>query len=160
MGITRAIELNTVSFHSSSSREDVSYNANLVKSQVDSFFPVLGEISRPKIREFEVRNLERCVLNQSATLSSDPFNLLVDRFHRVAFRGEGLGNVLAPVSSRASIDHAEWVNALREYVQHNFVRERAVVVGVGLSLDRLSGLVQTSLSALPSGSDQISKATK
>jgi predicted Zn-dependent peptidase len=101
--------MNTVSFHASSSREDVSYNANLARNQVEAFFPLLGEISRPKIREFEIRTQEKCVLNQSATISSDPMNLLVDRFHRVAFRGEGLGNALAPVSSRASLDHAGWV---------------------------------------------------
>jgi len=160
VGITRAIEMNTVLFKSSVSREDISYNASLAKYQVESFFPTLGEITRPKIREFEVAVLESNLVEQSATLNSDPLNLLSDRFHRVAFRGEGLGNSISPFHSRLSLDHAQWVEVLHKYVSNYFVRERAVLVGVGVSSEQLEAHVSSYLSVLPSGKDAIPRTQK
>ena len=138
-------------FYSSASREDVSYNARLARYQVEQFLPLLGEVSRPRIREFEVRAVSPGVVQEATTLSKDVKQVLVDRFHRVAFRGAGLGLPISPLSARASLSAAQWTKVAREYVDNYLVKERAVLVLTGFDSKEVAPLVTQALACLPSG---------
>lgn len=142
--LTRLIEATTHSFAAQSSRAGLSFNAEVLRSNVSDTVALLGEVLRPRLPEWEVRD-QREVIASSVSKSSDE---LLDLVHHVAFRGQGLGNPTGiPAWNLANLSH----EALQAYVARFYTGNNVALVGVDVDHDELVKAAEDAIGSLPAG---------
>eukprot|EP01094_Clydonella_sp_ATCC50884_P015827 TRINITY_DN2648_c0_g1_i1.p1 TRINITY_DN2648_c0_g1~~TRINITY_DN2648_c0_g1_i1.p1 ORF type:complete len:447 (-),score=140.03 TRINITY_DN2648_c0_g1_i1:451-1791(-) len=142
--LTRLIESTTHSFRASADREGLSYNMEVMRDNVSPAVELLGDMLRPRLPEWEVRDQKAELAGRKGSSGDDTIDLV----HHVAFRGQGLGHPTGvPAWNFDNLSH----EALQEYVAQHFTGANVALVGVGVDHAQFVKDAEKAIGSLPAG---------
>jgi predicted Zn-dependent peptidase len=122
---------NVHSFQVQRGREATSFSCQVLREEVPSAASLLLDIARPRVLEYEIRDVADAVVADTEEALSSPDLFLEDEVHSTAFRAVGLGRSLYARS--ASLTQEQLIG----YLFSNWRAEFATVVGVNVPHQQL-----------------------
>jgi len=115
---------------STSGREDVTYNVEVIREFAPLAIPlIIGNVLFPRLLPWEMKAVHEKVKQQRDALQSDPDAMTRELLHQAAFCNNTLGR--SPLALERSV--ANFVpDTVRNYMLDHFAPERMVLVGVNV----------------------------
>jgi len=146
--IVREIESMGGNVLASSSREQMSYNIDCVRSNTpEALELLLDSVVNPKFTAWDLAAQKKKIKSELLQISEQPGTILLEGMHYAAYHG-GLGRplLLSPDGlARLTTDDLE------AFVAENFTGPRIVVAGSGVEHSELVSLAQDMLAGVPAG---------
>lgn len=148
--LVREFEVLGASYSAASGREQVAYSSEVQSDKVGDVFPVLVDVLRPRLAEWEIRDQWSEVVAESRRVQSNARSFVFEQVHAEAFRNKGLGQ--PNYIPESNIDQPE-SDDLRRLVNQFYVPERLVVAASGgVQHEQFAEMVAKAFDALPAGS--------
>eukprot|EP01088_Endostelium_zonatum_P003725 TRINITY_DN14909_c0_g1_i1.p1 TRINITY_DN14909_c0_g1~~TRINITY_DN14909_c0_g1_i1.p1 ORF type:complete len:601 (+),score=137.72 TRINITY_DN14909_c0_g1_i1:90-1892(+) len=127
--LNRELEHLTTQFSSVSTREHNILSSNLISENIQYTIPIFFDQTRPKIRQYLVREAAESILGDVAFRNS--YQSVMDYVHAVAYRNRGLGRSVWGNTERVSHYHEYDLGLLESWLLDRYQPENMTLVSIG-----------------------------
>jgi len=127
--LNRELEHLTTQFSSISTREHNILSSSLISENIQYTIPIFFDQTRPKIRQYIVREAAENILGDIAFKNS--YQSVIDDTHSVAYRNRGLGRSVWGNVERISHYHDYDLGLFESYILDRYQPENMTLVSIG-----------------------------
>eukprot|EP01100_Stratorugosa_tubuloviscum_P012474 TRINITY_DN594_c2_g1_i1.p1 TRINITY_DN594_c2_g1~~TRINITY_DN594_c2_g1_i1.p1 ORF type:complete len:462 (+),score=209.83 TRINITY_DN594_c2_g1_i1:121-1506(+) len=111
------------------SRENTVYYAKTLKNDISPALNIIADIiQNSKLTEESIENERAVILEELKSIESNPYEVIFDHLHSVAYQESSLGfTILGPESNIKKINREN----ILDYINSHYIPSRMVVVGIG-----------------------------
>jgi len=146
--LNRELEHLTTQFSSISTREHNIYASSLISENIQYTIPIFFDQTRPKVRQYLVREAAESILGDIAFKNS--YQSVIDDAHATAYRNRGLGRSVWGNVERVSHYHDYDLNLFESYILDRYQPENMTLVSIGgdMNHEQLSEYVYATFESL------------
>ncbi|KAK4601799.1 hypothetical protein RGQ29_011071 [Quercus rubra] len=145
--VVREVEAIGGNVEASSSKEQMSYTFNALKTYVPEMVELLiDSVRNPVFLDWEVNEELQKLKAETSETSNNPKNLLLDGIYSAGYSGALANPILASESAFDRLNST----ILEEFVSDNYTAPRLVIAATGVEHDELLSVAEPLLSDLPS----------
>ncbi|XP_065636062.1 mitochondrial-processing peptidase subunit alpha [Quercus suber] len=145
--VVREVEAIGGNVEASSSKEQMSYTFNALKTYVPEMVELLiDSVRNPVFLDWEVNEELQKLKAETSETSNNPKNLLLDAIYSAGYSGALANPILASESAFYRLNGT----ILEEFVSDNYTASRLVLAATGVEHDELLSVAEPLLSDLPS----------
>lgn len=154
--LVREIEILGSNLEISVDREVISYCFKFTPENLQSLVPILADLLKPRIEEWNVRDERPNVVQEAEELQRDANFLIYEMLHQEAYRNQGLGNgIFTPSSHFTDLHHTK----LQQFISQRFTSNNIGLIATGgVNYQEFSQLAQQHFSNLAPKEEQTQKS--
>eukprot|EP01116_Phalansterium_solitarium_P024827 TRINITY_DN920_c0_g1_i2.p1 TRINITY_DN920_c0_g1~~TRINITY_DN920_c0_g1_i2.p1 ORF type:complete len:306 (-),score=66.66 TRINITY_DN920_c0_g1_i2:163-1080(-) len=126
--LAREFEVLGATYSAASGREQMLYSSEVQSDKVDEVVPILADVLRPRLTEWEIRDQWHSIEEESRAVQANARTFVFEQVHAEAYRNRGLGQ---PNYIPESNMHQPSESALKQIVEQYYVPNRLVVAASG-----------------------------
>jgi processing peptidase subunit alpha len=129
--VIRELEAAGATLNATSGREHLLFSSEFPPTGVDTVVPIISDLLHPKLSYHEVVAQKALVKEDTDRLEDDTVAHVLELVHRQAYRNKGLGQ---PLNANKNDVHRISRGNISLWVHDHYLPNKAVIVGVGMSL--------------------------